>query len=148
MKLQFNKTIAHRLMNQQFWNKIALRAIRIIQVRTRAGKDVTGMPFRTYSKGYLRKRERKGIVPANAITLRFSRNGMMQQIDHVVANDLESVQILFKDDRAKKLAYYHNISGAGKSKIIRRFLGIEIPTEVKQLESLGYNEIHKLFESL
>lgn len=114
-----------QLLNQQYWNALALRAIRIIRSRTRKGKDVEGRAFRQYNKQYLKKRQADGILNASLVNLEYSRvAGMLKSIDHMVSNDLSSVRIFFNNDRARTLAEYHNESGAGRSRIIRKFFGL------------------------
>lgn len=149
MKLDLNLNIAKNFLNQQFWNKLALAAQRIVRARTRKGLDSAGQPFKKYSPGYLKKRQAEGIIAADTVNLEFSRQGgMLKAIDHMVSNNLESVTIFFNDKRAEQLAIYHNTMGAGKSKIIRKFFTIETAQEKQQLMQAGYNDIHNLFRSL
>lgn len=137
------------MKSQQFLNKLALAAIRIIKKRTREGKDIKGASFKEYSKGYLKKREAAGLPNADQVNLRFAkRQSMMDAIDHEVANDLESVAVLFNDSVKNDLAYYHNVSGAGTSNVIRKFWGIELQEELDDMGDIGFKELEKIFKDL
>lgn len=126
-----------QLLNQQYWNALALRAIRIIRSRTRKGKDVEGRAFRQYNKQYLKKRQADGILNASLVNLEYSRvAGMLKSIDHMVSNDLTSVRIFFNNERAQTLARYHHEMGAGKSRVIRRFFDLS-PAEAKEIGGTG-----------
>lgn len=109
---------------QVFWNKISLAVNRIIQERTRKGIGVGGEAFKPYSEQYAKKRGRAGL-PINPPDLKFDeKSGMMKRIDHEIFNDYKAVEIFINSPEKEQLAIYHNIMGAGKSKVIRRFWGL------------------------
>lgn len=140
--------LLRELHSADWLHALGLNAIRIIRKRTFAGKDVYGKSFQKYSPGYARKRERAGLL-THPVNLEFTRvSGMLDSLEHVVLQDLSDVQVKFTSDEAQQLARYHNIEGAGKSRVIRKFFGIELRTEKKQLEKIGAAEIKKLLQKL
>ncbi len=109
---------------QVFLNKIALAIRFIIRNRTKEGKDVEGNPFKAYNLNYAKKRKRHGL-PTSPPDLEFDeKSGMIHRIDHEVFNDNKSVEIFINSPQKEQLAIYHNIMGAGKSKVIREFWGL------------------------
>jgi len=145
--------LLNALHSQAFYNKLGLAAIRIIKDRTSKGKDVYGKTFESYSDPYAKLRESKGIN-THPVNMRFSdlfgrgTGGMMNKIGHVVANDLNSVAVLIKDPIKEQIAVYHNIQGAGKGKVIRKFWGIERAVEIKQLANIGYKALVDILKKL
>jgi hypothetical protein len=146
------------LRSQAFYNKLGLAALRIIKDRTRKGRDVEGKIFMPYSDPYAASREKRGLN-THPVNLSFqdltrmlpkgyksSQQGMLNSIDHVVANDFTSVSILINDPVKEQIAVYHNVQGAGKGKVIRRFWGIEAAKEIKQLADLGYKTLVDLIK--
>lgn len=130
------------LRSHSLYTKLGLGAERIIKSRTRKGLDVKGSAFTDYSAGHLKKRKQAGITQASKVNLVFSPNfGMLASINHAVANNLESVAIQFENPEKEQLAVYHNITGAGKSRVKREFWGIELQEEIDKLADIGYNEI-------
>lgn len=128
-------------------NKLALGAIRLIKKRTRQGIDISGNPFIPYSKKYARKRERAGKETSIVNLVYDDYFGMMNKIDHIVARDLSSVSILIDDKEKSQIARYHNIEGAGKGKVIRKFWGLSEEEEA-QLGELAELEIKNIISSL
>jgi len=151
MKKQSIKIASRKLLsalrNQTLWNKLGLAGIRLIRKRTRKGTDVDGKPFKKYSKGYAKKRAKAGL-PTHPVNLQFADVGsMLMSIDHIVYNNFEGVSVLFGDPAKEKLATYHNIDGAGKSKVIRKFWGLN-ESEEKQLADLAAREIENIIKKL
>ena len=68
------------------------------------------------------------------LSVRGNRGGMMGALQ-IIKEDESSVTIGFSSEEAAKLAYYHTVSGAGKSRVIRDFFGIT-PEQVSELETL------------
>ncbi|XWN36083.1 MAG: hypothetical protein ROO71_08965 [Balneola sp.] len=97
----------------------------MVSRRTRRGKDVHGVSFKPYSKNYegVRKRLNKSIHPVD-LTIH-GVSGMLDQIDHVVFNDLEGVSMFIANKDKAQIAKYHNELGAGKSKVVREFWGLD-----------------------
>lgn len=60
------------------------------------------------------------------------RGGMLGSLTYKVQNANTSI-IQFSNQRASTLAYYHNEVGAGKSKVIRHFLGLP-DKDIKELK--------------
>ena len=51
--------------------------------------------------------------------------GLMLANLSVVDTSDNKIVIGFDDPEAARIAYYHNISGAGKSRVLRKFLGLQ-----------------------
>jgi hypothetical protein len=136
------------LKSQEFYSKLALAAIKTIKDRTRKGKDVEGKSFQPYSESYKKVRQRAGL-PVSPVTLTFDDiAGMLKKIDHVVANDFSSVAVVIDDAAKEQIARYHSIEGAGKKKVIRRFWGIELQSEIKKLANFGYDVLKNILKRL
>lgn len=118
-----NDTV-YKLRKQEFLNKISLAIESLIKKRTAEGTDYTGASFKPYSEKYADKR-RALSLPADKVNLSYDLySGMMTSLDHVVLNNFESAKVYFNKTEKEKLAYYHNISGAGKKKVIREFFNL------------------------
>lgn len=125
---------------QVFLNKMALAVRYILRKRTSQGMDVDGKPFVPYSEKYAKKRAKKGL-PITPPDLIFDEtSGMMHRIDHEVFNDNKSVEVFINTPEKEQLAIYHNIDGAGESKVLRRFWGL-MEGEKQQLFDLAEDEI-------
>lgn len=149
----FKKNLILKLINslhsQQLYSKLGLGVERIIRKRTRAGKDVDGIPFKSYSKGYIKKKEIAGFADPHAVNLTFSRvENMLNSITHEVANDLESVAVFFDDKDKEQLALYHHKLGAGKGKVVRKFFDIELQSEKDQLADIYIKDVKKIIKNL
>ena len=142
-----NLRLIKALNSQKIYNKLGLAAIRIMRKRTRNSQDVKGQQFELYSRGYAAKRKRAGLANPAKVTMEFSKTGgMLAAIDYEVfevlgdQDEFGYAEVSIKDPLKAQLAYYHNISGAGKGRVIREFWGIELDEEITQLETLANKE--------
>ena len=111
--------------DQELLHAIGLAYRRMVRGRTLRGKDVHGNSFRPYSESYAKLRKRRN-EPTHLVNLTMDHiTGMLEQIDHVVFNDLEGVSMFITDRRKSQIASYHNTLGAGKGKVIREFWGLD-----------------------
>lgn len=127
------EAFARSLQNQRLLSRIGLAAERLIKDRTRRGVDFEERVFERaptaeagspYSPGHAQKRADQGL-PTGLINLQFTLyGGSMEAFDHVVARDLQSVALRFTSARAERIMRFHNIEGAGKSKVIRKNIGL------------------------
>lgn len=76
----------------------------------------------------------------NNITLS-DTNSMLAALDVISASNNE-IKIGFRDQEAAKKAFYHNVSGAGKGRTLRRFLGLQ-PAQIEELEVYAGDLISK-----
>ncbi len=114
--------LADLLGSQQLLNKLGLAGTRRIKKRTRKGIGADGQRFDDYSKGHARKRKRERL-PTDVVNLHFLQyGGMLAQMDHEVNRTLSQVELLFRGERANRLAGYHNEQGAGTSQVKRVFM--------------------------
>jgi len=139
--------ILDSIPSQALMNRLGLAAIRLIKKRTRKGVDVEDEPFREYSEPYKKVRERAGL-PTHPVNLTFNDiDGMMNNIDHLVARDFSKVLVYIKGSRNRRIARYHNVQGAGKSRVIRRFFAIN-KDEKKKLDSIAQQELKTVLKGL
>jgi hypothetical protein len=132
------QTILAGLQNQMLLNKLALAQERKIKDRTRRGVDLEGKTFKPYNPQYAKRKFKITGIPTHVVNLTFDDiSGMMQQIDHVIANDFSKVEIQILDPQKRKIAGYHHETGAGRSRVIRRFWGINQQDENDLLRIIG-----------
>ncbi|MBC8377188.1 MAG: hypothetical protein H8E26_14180 [FCB group bacterium] len=123
--------------------KLGLAAAFLIKERTAEGKDVDGDNFAKYSEDYAEKRRSENL-PTHPVNLEFNAiDGMMHSIDHLVARDASKVVLYLRGSRNRRIARYHNKLGAGKSKVIRRFWGLnnDEQTKISELVQLDLKEV-------
>ena len=130
-------------------DQLGLGAIFIIKQRTQKGFDVFGKEFQAYSEPYKKVRRRAG-WKTSPVDLYFTKDihGMLGSIDHVIANDLESVRILISEPGKDLIGRYHDILGAGKSKVIRQWWGIQAADEKAKLSKIGWDTLKAIIQSL
>lgn len=138
-----NLRLIRALNSQKIYNKLGLAAIRIIRKRTRQSKDVRGTAFQKYTAAYIKRKARLGFANPSKVNLELSKvNGMLASIDYEVVEVLGDedefgyAEVSITDPFKAQLAYYHNVAGAGKGKVIREFWGIELDAELNQLQSI------------
>jgi len=111
--------------DQELLTAIGLAWRKMVRGRTLRGKDIHGNRFKPYSKSYEGVRKRLN-EPVHLVNLTMDHiTGMLQQIDHVVFDDLEGVTMFIADPEKSQIAKYHNELGAGKSKVVREFWGLD-----------------------
>lgn len=143
--MDINERLIKALNESKVLNKIGLAASRIILRRTRQGKDISGSSFKPYSKSYQKKKKKMGFADVTTVNLEASRVGsMLSAIDYETSFD--SVILYFNKPAKEQLAYYHNISGAGKSRVIRKFWGIEMRDELDALTNLANKEAKEILK--
>ena len=138
-----------KLQAQTELNKLALAGIRIIKSRTRKGEFLEGSSAnaRRYSESWAARRERAGL-PTDVVNLTFDDlEGMMSQIDYTISGDQESVDIDIADFRKREIAYFHSVSGAGRSRIKRVFFDFS-EEEENQLTELVQRDLVGLLTDL
>ncbi len=141
----FADAFLDQIENIKLRNLLGLGALRIIRKRTREGLDVDGNPFAEYSESYKPKRERNEL-PTDTPDLAFSvRDGMMQSLRYELSDG--GIELGFDRTDKALLASYHNVQGAGKSKVIRKFFGISTEEE-QQLADLIQDDLAVALQSL
>lgn len=142
------KQILDAFENQTLLNKLGLAQIRNIKDRTRRGLDLFGRPFRPYTEEWKKRKESVFRVPSHPVNLILDDvTGMLTQIDHVVAADLRSVELMFRTPEKRRIASYHDQLGAGKSRVIRRFWGVSESDE-KALGELVRAQLDLILQQL
>ena len=116
------------------------------QQRTRLNKDGdlqiyrskrSGARWVTIDGGYamfkaMRFPNQNGVVN---LSVRGNRGGMMGALQ-IIEERTNSVVIGFSSEEAAKLAYYHTVSGAGRSRVIRDFFGVTAE-QLRELEEIA-----------
>lgn len=97
----------------------ALHGINVIQDRTESGRGYMGA-FRPYSPNYAKFRAAKGrqITPVN---LNFTGRMLSAISTRKVRRGVQEIYFTRAEEARK--AYFHNVSGAGKGRITRKFFG-------------------------
>jgi len=155
MPLEFNTERLNRLFiklvdklhSQKLMENLGLLVERFIGKRTREGKDVEGRPFRPYSKEYARRRQRAGLQthPVNLTWDEYT--GMMRSIDHLVARTFDKVLVIINHPHKRKIALYHNLLGASKSKVIRHFFDVNA-AETQKINAVVEDAVGKILRGL
>lgn len=110
---------------QKILEREGLKVIRIIKDRTRKGLDIDGNPFRAYTFKYMEYKQKLGFIKLSEVNLTLHpKDGMMGRIDSKVDLSDNSLTVYINSADKERLALYHNIEGAGKSRVIRRFWGL------------------------
>ncbi len=107
--------------------KAGLRIVELINQNIEAGVDAKGKPFKKYSKQYAEWKAKKKPQYGGKVnlTLRGLMLNAMGVIDYGYKGAKGFIDIGFDDDEAAERAYWHNISGAGRGRVLRRFLGLQ-----------------------
>ena len=97
----------------------ALHGINMIEDRTESGGGYNGV-FRPYSEVYAKFRSKKGrqVTPVN---LNFSGRMLSSMAARRVRRGVQ--EIYFTRSEEARKAYFHNVTGAGKGRITRKFFG-------------------------
>lgn len=126
------------LVSAEVMREVGTLAIRLIRTRTMGGRDVQGQPFAPYTPDYAAKKAKEGLGTTPNLTV----SGRMLN-DMAVTEALPGkASIGFTSSggstRGKGLtliqrsravgaedkARYHDVMGAGKSRTLRKFLGL------------------------
>ncbi|MBN8586904.1 MAG: hypothetical protein J0L94_01120 [Rhodothermia bacterium] len=117
-----------RVMREMPASEVGLFIEALIRERTRQGNFLHGSSTKGYSKGHALKRARRGL-PGSRVDLLFQ--GRMLAAMHSRARaSTSSIRIevgylpAISEVNATRIAEYHNTLGAGRSRIIRRFIGL------------------------
>lgn len=137
-----------RLHRQAFLEKLGLAGERMIQKRTRSGKDIEGRPFKPYSDAYAEKRMRAGLptIPVSLIWNDIS--GMMRKIGTEADPATGTAIIDFTDAEKRRIASYHNVLGVSKPGAnLRVFWGLN-QAERKDIAGIAQNETDVILAEL
>jgi len=97
----------------------AMQGINMIQDRTESGKGYLGV-FRPYSTAYAKFRGNRGrqITPVN---LNFTGRMLSSIASRRVSRGVQEIYFTRAEEARK--AYFHNVTGAGKGRVTRKFFG-------------------------
>jgi hypothetical protein len=145
-KLKRLAHIASLLRDRSLLEKIGEAYETFVKRRTRSGKDVNERPFTPYSRQYAKKRKRLGLQ-THIVTLEAKEiGGMLQSVDHVVFNDLDGVKAYIDGQRQAQIGYYHAVSGAGKSHVIREWWGLSKKGKEK-IQGIIQTKLDEIFKT-
>lgn len=116
----------------------AMHGINMIQDRTESGRGYDGI-FRPYSPAYAKFRSVKGrqITPVN---LNFTGRMLSAIASRRVSRGVQEIYFTRAEEARK--AYFHNVTGAGKGRITRRFFGFN-ETEKSKLRQFFKSRLLK-----
>ena len=125
-----------RVIKEALANVSALQ-IRNIRDRTqRKGIDVFGKPFREYSPGY-----KRAAVKESGVVDLTDTGQMFSSLTSKISRSKGS--LFFRNMFANKKAFFHDIAGAGKGKVVRPFFSINRQEE-KQIVKVFEEKIAKI----
>ena len=101
-------------------NRVSNMAILMITKRTQAGKLPDGGKMRGYAKGTVKSRKKRGRQTG---FVDLTDTGKMFSSLYFKTGGLKST-LFFSNMERNKIASYHDIFGAGKSKVVRPFFSI------------------------
>jgi len=141
------KDILTELQSQRWFEKLGFAIKTIVRKRTATGVDVDGKQFKKYSEPYARKRKRAGLQ-THPVNLSWDDSfGMLYQITHEVFADYSGVEVFFGNADKERIAVYHNISGAGKSRVIRKFWGLN-QQEIDEVFELAGEQLSQIAQDI
>lgn len=140
MHVSINLPAFNPLVNAALMRDIGDLAIRMIRTRTEAGQDVTGKAFAPYTPGYAEKRAKEGMSTTPNLTV----SGRMLNDLAVTDTGTSPARVtlgfrstgggtkgkgltLIQRSRAvgaETKALAHDVTGAGKARTLRQFLGL------------------------
>ena len=97
----------------------AMQGINMIEDRTESGRGYLGA-FRPYSESYAKFRSNRGrqVSPVN---LNFTGRMLSSMATRRVSRGVQEIYFTRAEEARK--AYFHNVTGAGKGRITRKFFG-------------------------
>lgn len=136
--------LALAVQDQQLFNRLGILIKEIIETRTvdGAGGFLNGNR-KGYSERYEMRRELRGLQ-TQFVDLQFSGN-MWGSFDYATSLDDLLVELGFNRAEMAQIAAYHDRDGAGKSKVVREFLGLT-DAEANEVSDFVFNEVGKRFD--
>ena len=112
--------------------------IRNIKDRTqRKGIDVNGSPFKPYSKSYRRR-----LVKQSGVVDLTDTGQMFSSLTSKITPSKGT--LFFRQAQANKKAFYHDIAGAGKGRVVRPFFSIND----READKIGQLFADKIFKDI
>jgi len=97
----------------------AMQGINMIQDRTESGRGYLGA-FRPYSPAYAKFRGNRG-RKISPVDLNFTGRMLSSMATRKVSRGVQEIYFTRAEEARK--AYFHNVTGAGKGRITRKFFG-------------------------
>lgn len=148
IKINRLREITEMGSSQKLLGKVGIAFRTLMLRRTRKGKDIEGQTFKPYSKPYARIRERAG-EPTHVVNLTMDHvSGMLEKVTHstTIGTNLAQVEAWINDPEKSKIGYYHAFSGAGKSRVIRKWWGLSNEDEQRITKTVT-DELDKYLET-
>ncbi|MEO1479704.1 MAG: hypothetical protein AAFV01_14115 [Bacteroidota bacterium] len=152
------QALSRGLYNERLLNQLGLGAVRLIRERTRRGQGLDGA-FQAYSKGYARLKDQADGTSSDTVTLEYGvklragtvvvnrYDSMLSKLESKADTQRDQVYVRFSQPRAEQIARYHQIDGAGKSKVKRRFFGLT-ELDAQKLGRLVEDDVKKLLAEI
>lgn len=115
-------------------------AFQIVNIRNRTqrkGVDVNGSPFKPYSKAYRRR-----LVKQSGVVDLTDTGQMFSSLTSKITPSKGT--LFFRQAQANKKAFYHDIAGAGKGRVVRPFFGIND----READKIGQLFVDKIFKDI
>ena len=115
-------------------------AFQIVNIRNRTqrkGVDVNGSPFKPYSKAYRRR-----LVKQSGVVDLTDTGQMFSSLTSKITPSKGT--LFFRQAQANKKAFYHDIAGAGKGRVVRPFFGIND----READKIGQLFADKIFKDI
>lgn len=100
------------------------------------GKNIKGKGKKRW-QAFLKNAESDWIGEKDKVIL--LKTGAMRASISVVKvdNSIPSITVGFNDKESAEKAFYHNVSGAGRGRVLRKFLGLQVQQEQELAEYAG-----------
>jgi hypothetical protein len=128
------------VVTPELLSELGEAVVKIIRERTAGGIDVEGRAFQPYSEGWEKERRKRGKAKA-PVDLNFKGNMLASLKANVNTTGCEVV-VSFENAKEAEKANFHNVSGAGSSRVRRQFLGLT-NREVDSLEEFLKSRLTK-----
>lgn len=136
--------LALALENEQLFARLGVLVKEIIESRTVDGDGgFLNGNAKGYSDSYAMRRELRGLQ-TEFVDLQFS-GGMWGSFDFATDKDNLLVELGFNREEMAKIASYHDRDGAGRSKVIREFLGLT-EAEANEVSDFVFEEVGRRFD--
>ena len=103
----------------------------------RKGVDVNGSPFKPYSKAYRRR-----LVKQSGVVDLTDTGQMFSSLTSKITPSKGT--LFFRQAQANKKAFYHDIAGAGKGRVVRPFFSIND----READKIGQLFADKIFKDI
>lgn len=116
------------MISERTLQQIGDAAISLIREQIDAHTDIDGKPYKPYNRAYyLRKKRKKSASDSELKAVDFTVTGNTRAALTVLGVDEKNgtIKIGLSNPEAAQTMFYHNVSGAGRGRVLRRNLGLQ-----------------------